>query len=93
MSDSAVPPTLALFQPSTEVLSARQALDDAVAALDAISPECPRDVSNYPTVDQTWLAYAQQEVRVDLVKAALHRAVLEHYTEQTGMPTGLRRNP
>lgn len=85
-------PVTTLIQPSSEVVAARRALDAAVAALDAISPEYPRDVSNYPTVDPVWLAYVHQQVRVDHAKAALHRAVLEHYTELTGMPTSLRRN-
>lgn len=71
----------------------RQALDEAVAALDAISPEYPQGVSNYPTVDPVWLAYTQQQVRVDLAKNVLRRAVLAHYSELTGMPTNPRRNP
>ena len=85
-------PTATLSQPSPEVLAARQALDDAVAALDAISPEYPQGVSNYPTVDPVWLAYVHQQVRVDHARSDLHRAVRAHYTELTGMPTTERRS-
>jgi hypothetical protein len=86
-------PTAILIQPSPEVAAARQALDDAVAALDAISPEYPQGVSNYPTVDPVWLAYVHQQVRVDHARSDLRWAVLAHYTELTGMPTNPRRNP
>lgn len=90
MSD---PNTTVLIQASPDVTAARRALDDAVAALDAISPEYPRDVSNYPTVDPTWLAYVHQRVRVDHARNGLDRAVRAHYTELTGVPTSERRNP
>lgn len=83
--------TATAAEPSPEVLAARQSLDDAVAALDAISPEYPRDVSNYPTVDPVWLAYVHQQVRVDHARSDLRWAVLAHYTELTGMPTNNRR--
>lgn len=85
--------TTTLIQPSLDVSAARQSLDDAVAALDAISPEYPQRVSNYPTVDPTWLAYVHQQVRVNHARNALHRAVRAHYTALTGMPTSERRNP
>jgi hypothetical protein len=82
------PSTAVLIQPSPDVTAARQSLDAAVAALDAIAPEYPQG-----GVTPVWLAYVHQQVRVDHARDDLHRAVRAHYTELTGMPTGTWRNP
>ncbi len=81
-----------MSEPSPDVLAARQALDDAITTLDAISPEYPHGARNYPTVDPVWLAYVHQRVRVDHARNDLHRAVRAHYTELTGIPTTERGN-
>lgn len=84
--------TTIAIQPNAEVVAARAALDEAIAALDAISTSYPPSKLD-GEYNPVWIAYVHQEVRIDLAFGTLDRAVRKHYSELTGIHTAKGRTP